>query len=88
MPIKRKLRVYGWSHGGLSRVIVAAYNKLSVDKAWRGGRDYISETGNEIELQVALANPFTIFIERPRGSKQFHPMEDEYQHMRDNPALR
>ena len=88
MARKRSLKVYGWSQGGLNRVIVAAHSLKSVDKAWRGGRDYITETGNPKELGIALAEPYTLFIERPRGSGTFHKADDPQQHMLHDPTKR
>lgn len=66
----KKLTVYGGCYDGKNRVIVAAPTKKAAHAAVKnvlGGisyyawDQYTSDTGNEVELQTALAKPLAVF---------------------------
>lgn len=64
------LKVYGGCYDGKNRVIVAASSKKAAHAlvsaalrgmSYHGWNEYTSETGNEFELSVALAEPGSVF---------------------------
>lgn len=74
------MKVYGGCYDGRNRVIVAAKTKRAayalVSAALRGisyygWNEYTSETGNDPELSVALAQPETVFSAPMSNDKQF-----------------
>lgn len=68
----RQMKVYGGCYDGRNRVIVAAPNKKAawqaVNATWPpisyySWDQFTSDTGNDDELAVALAEPLTVFIQ-------------------------
>lgn len=70
--MSRLLKVYGWTGydgtgRGQRRMIVAAHSfaefrrTVNVALGHSPTRDYVTETSNELELEIALAEPLVIF---------------------------
>lgn len=65
----RKLKVYGGNLDGVHRVIAATTSKAAFCKLTGCAPAYCCETGNTIELGVALNEPGVIFVKADRGWK-------------------
>lgn len=67
----REMKVYGWvpfQKGKQVRAIVAAQSFAAASRASEAAnlgkirREYVSVTGNQDELEVALSDPGTVFV--------------------------
>ena len=65
----KELKVYGGIFDGSNREIVAAYTKKHAHElisrnrkmSYKSFSDYSSQTGNKKEIEIATADPFTVF---------------------------
>lgn len=83
----RKLKVYVGNLDGLYEVVVATTSKKRVaalvNTTLHHVNEYFTDTGNEVQIKVALANPEVPYIRSykllgSRNTEDYKPLSDRY----------